>query len=315
MAARPYNANLPAAAQPVHMNTPRATYRLQLNRQFTFADASAQVPYLARLGISHVYLSPILAARSGSTHGYDVIDYGMVNPELGGEDGLRALVANLRAHAMGVIVDIVPNHMAVGGNDNALWSDLLEWGRDSRYAMFFDIDWDVPDPALTNRVLAPFLGESYGEALTTGKLHFGFDTAQGRFHVDYFEHRFPLAAAHYAPLLRSGGSALETIQSRFSAIFIPGHNSRRDLFMASCASFAQQYAVDDSVRAAVNQLLQWFDPQTATGQRLLHHLLERQHYRLANWRTAADEINWRRFFDVIQLAGIRIQEPAAFEDR
>lgn len=122
------------------MNTPRATYRLQLNPQFTFADASAQVDYLARLGISHVYLSPVLTARSGSTHGYDVIDYGMVNPELGGEEGLRTLVANLRAHDMGVIVDIVPNHMAVGGNDNALWLDLLEWGRDSRYANFFDID-------------------------------------------------------------------------------------------------------------------------------------------------------------------------------
>ena len=295
------------------MNTPRATYRLQLNPQFTFADASAQVDYLARLGISHVYLSPVLTARSGSTHGYDVIDYGMVNPELGGEEGLRALVANLRAHDMGVIVDIVPNHMAVGGNDNALWLDLLEWGRDSRYANFFDIDWDVPDPALTNHILAPFLGETYGEALTTGKLRFGFDTTRGRFHVDYFEHRFPLAAKHYSPLLRLGGSALKKMQCRFRSIFSPGHGGHRDLFMTSCADLAQQYAVDNEVRAAIDQLLRWFDPQTATGQRLLHQLLERQHYRLANWRTAADEINWRRFFDIIQLAGIRIQEPAAFE--
>lgn len=295
------------------MNTPHATYRLQLNPQFTFADASAQVDYLGRLGISHVYLSPVLTARSGSTHGYDVIDYGMVNPELGGEEGLRALVANLRSHDMGVIVDIVPNHMAVGGNDNALWLDLLEWGRDSRYANFFDIDWDVPDPALINRILAPFLGETYGEALTTGKLRFGFDATRGRFHVDYFEHRFPLAAKHYAPLLRLGGSALKTMQFKFRSAFSPGRGGHRDLFMASCADLAQQHAVDDGVRAAIDQLLRWFDPQTASGQRLLHQLLERQHYRLANWRTAADEINWRRFFDVIQLAGIRIQEPAAFE--
>lgn len=295
------------------MNTPRATYRLQLNSQFTFADASAQVAYLSRLGISHVYLSPVLTARSGSTHGYDVIDYGTVNPELGGEHGLRTLVAALRAHEMGVIVDIVPNHMAVGGNDNALWSDLLEWGRASRYAHFFDIDWDVPDPALTNRILAPFLGETYGEALTGGKLRFGFDTVQGRFHIDYYEHRFPLAAMHYASLLRLGGEALRALQSRFRAVFASGHGGHRDRFMASCADLAQQYADDHAIRAAVDQLLRWFDPQTATGQRLLHQLLERQHYRLSNWRTAADEINWRRFFDIIQLAGVRIQEPAAFE--
>src|SRR5690606_32401814 len=163
--------------------TPRATYRLQVHRDFPLAAARAQVPYLARLGISHLYLSPILTARAGSMHGYDVVDHSQGSPELGGETALRDLVASLRAHAMGLIVDIVPNHMAVGGADNRLWLDLLEWGRQSRYANFFDIDWDVPDPALKNKVLAPFLGKHYGQALADGELTLQFDTDSGRFAV------------------------------------------------------------------------------------------------------------------------------------
>src|SRR5581483_7151090 len=145
--------------------TPRATLRLQLHRGFTFADAAARVDYFAALGVSHLYLSPILTARAGSMHGYDVIDHAHVNPELGGEDGFRALAAKARERGLGIIVDIVPNHMAVGGADNAWWLDVLEHGRDSRYATFFDIDWHVTDPALRGRIAAPFLGKPYGEAL------------------------------------------------------------------------------------------------------------------------------------------------------
>src|SRR5439155_130841 len=137
--------------------------------------AAAQIPYFARLGISHYYLSPILTARAGSMHGYDVVDHGSVNPELGGEQGLRRLVAGLRARGMGLIIDIVPNHMAVGHADNAWWLDVLEWGRESPYARHFDIDWDVPDPALRHRVLAPFLGKIYGEALADGELQLRLD--------------------------------------------------------------------------------------------------------------------------------------------
>ena len=148
---------------------PRATMRLQLHAGFTFADAARLVPYLAGLGISHLYASPILTARAGSMHGYDVVDPTRVNPELGGEAGLRDLVATLRAAGLGLIVDIVPNHMAVGGSDNAWWLDVLRHGPASRYASYFDIDWNPADPALRNKLLAPFLGQPYGEALQAGR--------------------------------------------------------------------------------------------------------------------------------------------------
>ena len=137
----------------------------KLHREFTFADATRLVPYLAALGISHLYCSPILAARAGSKHGYDVTDPTRVNPELGGEGELRSLVVALRAGGLGLIVDIVPNHMAAGGMENPWWADVLRHGRSSRYATFFDIDWDVHD-----KVLAPFLGEPYGEALRNGSI-------------------------------------------------------------------------------------------------------------------------------------------------
>ncbi|HBK09016.1 MAG TPA: malto-oligosyltrehalose synthase, partial [Acetobacteraceae bacterium] len=150
--------------------TPRATMRLQLHRDFTFADAGALVPYIADLGISHVYSSPILMARAGSIHGYDVVDPTAVNPELGGEDGFRDFVTVLRTAGLGLIVDIVPNHMAVGGSDNPWWTELLRHGRASRYANFFDVDWETGDRDLRGKVLAPFLGRPYGEALDAGEI-------------------------------------------------------------------------------------------------------------------------------------------------
>ena len=136
-----------------------ATARLQFHKDFPIPSATALVPYFARLGISHLYASPLLRARAGSTHGYDIVDPTIINPELGGEDALRDLVAVLRAHDMGLILDIVPNHMGVGGAENAWWMDVLEWGRASPYAEFFDIDWDPPDGSLRGRMLAPFLGK------------------------------------------------------------------------------------------------------------------------------------------------------------
>ena len=148
---------------------PRATMRLQFHKGFTFADARAQIGYFKRLGISHVYASPILTARPGSLHGYDVIDPTRVNPELGGEDGLRDLVAALRRACLGLIVDIVPNHMAVGAG-NAWWWDVLQSGRTSRHAHFFDIDWEPDDPELHGKVLAPVLGRSCTEALAAGEV-------------------------------------------------------------------------------------------------------------------------------------------------
>ncbi len=304
-----------------HESSIRATMRLQLHRDFGFDAAREQLPYLARLGISHVYASPILVARSGSMHGYDVVDHGAINPELGGEAALRRFVEALRALGMGLIVDIVPNHMGVGGHDNAWWLETLEWGRDSPYANFFDIDWAVDDPALRGRVAAPFLGKPYGQAIADDELRLQFDAASGRLLVAYYDHHFPLAPQVYAPLLRSGGTALAEPAREFrDALARRGRSARWAAFAQTRAALAARHAADPAVRAAIAGLLQRYRRQehataAAEAQRReqLQRLCERQHWRLAWWRTAADEINWRRFFDVIDLAALRVEEPAVFE--
>lgn len=221
--------------------TPRATYRLQFHAGFTFADAEAIVPYLDRLGISHIYASPITTAAPGSTHGYDVVDPTRINPELGGEPAFRRLVHALRARDMGIVIDIVPNHMGVAGDSNAWWNDVLRHGRESRYADVFDIDWSRP-------ILLPVLGTSLTEALDDGVLT--VERHDDRWWlVAYGDQRFPL----------------------------------RD---------ADQDAPDRQPLAA---------------------LLDQQHYRLALWRTANDELNWRRFFAINELAGVRIENPEVFD--
>ena len=177
--------------------------RLQLHKGFTFADARALVPYLVELVVSHLYASPILTARAGSIHGYDVVDPTQVNPELGGEEGLRALVAALREAHLGLIVDIVPNHMAVGGADNAWWLDLLRHGRSSRYADFFDVDWECADPSLHGKVLAPFLGRPYGEALESGDIKLD-KASTGEPVVRYFDNDFPVNPADFAHIEEIG---------------------------------------------------------------------------------------------------------------
>jgi (1->4)-alpha-D-glucan 1-alpha-D-glucosylmutase len=243
------------------MNPPRATLRLQFHKDFTFADAARLVPYFAALGISHVYASPIVTARPGSMHGYDVIDPTRVNPELGGEDGLRRLVAALRRADLGLIVDIVPNHMAVG-QGNAWWWDVLENGGASVYAHFFDIDWEPDDPALRGKVLAPFLGRPYDEALAAGEITLARGAERG-FLVRYFDHAFPVAKPDWSDIEAHEPTA--------------------------------------------------FDPANADGRQRLDRLLARQHYRLAWWRVANKEINWRRFFDINELIGLRVEDDDVFE--
>ena len=242
--------------------TLRATMRFQFHKGFTFADAERQVPYLAGLGISHLYASPITTARPGSMHGYDVIDPTRVNPELGGEEALRRLVGALRAAGLGLIVDIVPNHMAVGA-ENAWWFDVLKRGTDSRYARYFDIDWDAEDPELRGKVLLPFLGNSLRDTLAAGEITLA-GRPGGGFVAQYFGQPFPIAARDDAEIERLSPSA--------------------------------------------------FDASKAGGRDRLQQLLERQNYRLAWWRVAADEINWRRFFDINELAGLRMENPETFED-
>ena len=242
---------------------PRATMRMQFHKDFPFQAAIPLVPYLRKLGISHLYSSPILTARAGSMHGYDEVDPTTVNPELGGEEGFRALVAALRAEGLGMIVDIVPNHMAVGRDDNAWWLDVLAYGRGSRFGHFFDIDWEPADPALDGKILLPTLGMSYGEALRSGELKITREGRRGGLTLRYADHLFPLRPQDRLEIEANG--------------------------------------------------LEAYDGTTPEGEALLHALLEKQNFRLASWTVAGDEINWRRFFDVNELAGLRISDPAVFE--
>ncbi|MGL4274308.1 MAG: malto-oligosyltrehalose synthase, partial [Pseudomonas paracarnis] len=285
----------------------RATQRLQFHKGFTLDDAVPLVPYFAQLGISHLYASPLLSARAGSMHGYDVVDPTRVNPELGGEAALRRLVAALREHDMGLILDIVSNHMAVGGADNPWWLDLLEWGRLSPYSEFFDIQWHSPDPLLKGQLLMPFLGSDYGEALQNGTLPLKFDAAQGSFYVEHYEHRFPICPRDYG-LILGNDELLKPLAERFAALAY-----QHDAY-AEATTLKQALAERASeLLPAIEQRLAAFDSRQPEGFERLHHLLEQQTYRLASWRTAADDINWRRFFDVNELGGLRVERTAVFE--
>ncbi|MEX1826687.1 malto-oligosyltrehalose synthase [Luteibacter sp. CQ10] len=243
------------------MSPPRSLARLQFHSGFTLDDAVGVVDYYARLGISHLYASPILRARTGSTHGYDVVDCHEVNPEIGGEDALRRLVSALRGRGMGLIVDIVPNHMGVGP-ENAWWMDVLRHGRESRYAGYFDIDWQSPDPLIRGRLLLPILGAGYDATLREG--HLRLARRRGEWMLRLYDDHLPLSPA-----------------------------STRDLG-------------DDAVAS--------HDPSNDEGRARLHGLIEKQHYRLAFWKLASDMVNYRRFFDINELAGLRIERTAVFED-
>lgn len=197
--------------------TMRATYRMQFHKGFTFADAQKHVPYLAKLGISHLYASPILTARAGSTHGYDVIDPAHINSELGGEEGFRALSKALRAQSIGILLDIVPNHMAVEGADNPYWLDVLEKGRDSIFANLFDIDWEPAQPSLRDRIFVPLLGKPLREVLADGEINLVWDARLGKFAFAYFDHRFPLRPDDYQTVQGDAGKPEEADLSGWSS--------------------------------------------------------------------------------------------------
>ncbi|HVL76661.1 MAG TPA: malto-oligosyltrehalose synthase [Noviherbaspirillum sp.] len=293
------------------MSMPRATARLQLHKDFDFDAAAAVVPYYAALGISHIYASPILTARSGSTHGYDIVDPTRINPELGGEDGLRRMVAAIRQAGLGLILDIVPNHMGVGP-ENPWWQHVLEWGQNSPYARWFDIDWQPADETLHGKVMAPFLGQPYGDVLRAGEIRLCFDAMRGKFYIGYFDHRFPLAPADYVTVLRTAAS--ERLAGAISAF----ENFRGDPGNVSQHNAEMGFARLRELAATGGQTdiegaLAHFSSENAAGQDALHALLERQHYRLAWWRCAADGINWRRFFEITDLVGVRVEQDDVFE--
>ncbi|HTH94048.1 MAG TPA: malto-oligosyltrehalose synthase [Rhodocyclaceae bacterium] len=310
-------ASLPCWSDEMTANgIPRATVRLQFHAGFTFADALAVVDYYADLGISHLYASPLLSARKGSMHGYDIVDPTRVNPELGGEAGLRALVAKLRSRDMGLIMDIVPNHMGVGGSENPWWLHVLEWGPHSRYARWFDIDWDSPDLALQGKILLPFLGQLYAEALQAGELQPSFDDENGSIYIRYHEHRFPLCSSSYALVLTDCPPILQPVSALFSALQSALSDTTVDSEQAHVAacSMLRDIAQSPEGKEAIDTVLSRLLPRgQLTSTELLHQLLEQQYYRLTWWRNAAEEINWRRFFEISDLAGIRVEEEDVFE--
>ncbi len=321
------------------MKVPHCTYRLQFNREFTFRQAAEIAPYLYKLGVSHCYASPYLKARAGSMHGYDIIDHNAINPEIGTETDYRHYADTLQGLGLGQILDIVPNHMGIMGSDNAWWLNVLEHGPASVYADFFDIDWSPLKRALQGKVLLPVLGDHYGAVLERGELKLAFDAALGIFAVHYFEHLLPLDPREYPRILRLGLSELNAdaeddrqhvaeLQSLATAFeHLPERTAtspeqieerQRDArFLKSrLADLSARWPrlivlIDDNVRAFNGE-------HDAPGQgltrfELMHQLLDAQAYRLAYWRVAADEINYRRFFDINDLAALRMEDPRVFE--
>ncbi len=325
---------VPRRTETVQAIIPRATYRVQLHREFTFNDAAALVPYLARLGVSHLYCSPFLRARAGSRHGYDIVDHNALNPEIGNRDDFEQLVGVLHSHGMGMLIDVVPNHMGVLGGDNGWWLDVLENGAASMFAKFFDIDWRAADPALTGKVLLPILGDQYGVVLERGELKLGFDAEGGSFVLHYFEHSLPIDPAAYPRLLASAQNlltpnalpteAVDALASLISAFgHLPGRHIHDDVVRAErhrdkevhkrqLARLAREFpplleAIDRAVTACNGT------PEDRASVAALDELVELQAYRLAYWRVAADEINYRRFFDINELAALRMERAEVFD--
>jgi (1->4)-alpha-D-glucan 1-alpha-D-glucosylmutase len=310
---------------------PRATYRLQLHREFTLRDAARVVPHLAALGISHVYTSPLLKARPGSLHGYDVVDHTVLNPELGTPEDFDRFVATLHEHGLGLIVDIVPNHLGVMGDSNPWWLDVLENGPAAQAAANFDIDWRPNRPAMRNRLLVAVLGAPYGAVLERGEIKVTFDAARGEFSVRYHEHCFPLDPREYPRIFAAPGAAPiadEADRADFESLLNSfGHLPPRE--NVSEAAQAERYrdkeahkrrfvrlierspAVLARIEAAIEKM-NGVEGQPESFD-ALDGLLEAQAYRLAYWRVAVDEINYRRFFDVNDLAALRMDKAAVFE--
>jgi (1->4)-alpha-D-glucan 1-alpha-D-glucosylmutase len=295
---------------------PTATYRLQLTRDFDFEKAAEVVPYLKALGITHLYASPFMKARKGSTHGYDVVDHTKLNPELGGEAGFEKLSDTLRQHDLGLILDFVPNHVGVHYADNPWWLDMLEWGPASPHAVSFDIDWDQLPYRKRGGVLLPILGSSYGDALERGEIELRYDASEGSFSCWYFEHRLPIAPERYGEILRisvkeagaeatEAGQRLLQLASRYKGLRHPGRREAPG-FKAELTGIV---GADDIITRG----LAAYRAGPDRGAQTLHHLLERQHYKLGHWRLASSDINYRRFFDVNTLAGLRVEDAGTFE--
>lgn len=315
---------------------PSTTYRIQLTKDFDLDAAAGVVPYLHRLGVTHLYASPFLRATQGSPHGYDVVSFDEVSPELGGEEALQRLAATLHTHGMGLICDFVPNHMGIG-SENAYWQDVLENGPSAAHARFFDIVWKPVKDELEDKVLLPVLGDQYGAVLEAGDLCLGY--GDGSFSIRYFDHLFPINPRHYPTILvhdlegLTGGAAEEEIEQDLEveellSICTACHNlpprtetdperiaERRREKEVIKRRLEALLASSPRLSAHVQRTVEAFNgmPGDPASFDRLDELLAAQAYRLAHWRVAGEEINYRRFFDINDLAAIRMEDPKVFE--
>ena len=315
------------------LRIPVSTYRLQFNSHFRFSDAREIVSYLHTLGISDIYASPYFKARTGSLHGYDILDQNSLNPEVGSKDEYEALVSELKQSGMGQTLDIVPNHMCIEGQGNALWMDVLENGPSSPNAIFFDIDWHPAKKELENKILIPILGDQYGKVLENGDLRLSFE--EGSFFVNYYDNKLPIIPKTYSNILtlrienleRNLTGADRRLQELMSIVTALRHlpptteqnpeliaeRSRekvvikRRLWDLYQNSSAIREFIDGNV-AAFNGTKD--DPRSFD---LLDALLVEQVYRISHWRVATEEINYRRFFDINSLGAIRVEDATVFQ--
>lgn len=297
----------------------RATYRIQLHRGFSFADAAAITDYLAALGISHLYCSPYLQAAPGSTHGYDVVNPQQLNRELGGASGHARLCAALEENGLKQVLDIVPNHMAIGGRENPWWWDVLENGPSSRYAAFFDVDWDPPEAKLRNTVLLPVLGDHYGRVLEKAELV--LQREGGQFIIRYHEQVFPVSPRSLDELIANAARRCDSDGLAFIAealgqlppstatdwVAVQRRHRNKEVLRGQLVRLCQE---QPQVAGALDQIV----AELNSDADQLDTLLERQNYRLAFWRTAERELGYRRFFDINSLVGLRAEDERVFAD-
>ncbi|HEX4210857.1 MAG TPA: malto-oligosyltrehalose synthase [Candidatus Binataceae bacterium] len=301
------------------MSEPRATYRVQLHKGFTFDDAAAIADYLAELGISHLYCSPYLQAAPGSLHGYDVVDSRRVNEELGGAAGHERMHAALRQHGLLQILDVVPNHMAIITPHNPWWWDVLENGPSSAYATYFDVDWETPERRLRNSVLLPVLGDQYGFILDRSEIQLERDGA--KLNVRYYDNRFPVAPRSLDGILRDaanrcGSEELAFLADTFGGLPLSTTTDRESVARRHRDKNVLQSSLERLInaRSEVGAAIDVVIAAINHDQQALHALLERQNYRLAYWRAASRELGYRRFFDINTLAGLRMEDERVFED-
>jgi (1->4)-alpha-D-glucan 1-alpha-D-glucosylmutase len=318
---------------PDSLDIPLATYRLQFHRGFRFTDAAALAPYLAALGVTHCYSSPYLTAKPGSTHGYDICDHRELNPEIGTRAEYDEFVRALHDHGLGQIIDFVPNHMGIDPRTNPWWRDVLENGQSSAFARYFDIDWDPVKPELKGKVLLPILGDQYGLVLERGELRLGFE--DGALSLQYFDNWLPvnpresvMVFEHHieeltATLGEEQGDLREFLSILTALRNLPAIQEtdpariterRREKEVAR-ERLARLASTSGEIRSHVARAVEFFNgtPGVPSSFDPLHDLLERQAYRLSDWRSASHEINYRRFFDINALAALRMEDPEVFD--